>query len=449
MRGLLVQACQSILKAQWPKAEDKDEYLGPVSVSAAFLKDSQLFSTVASQVTGRLELDYYAELGELVCFTDPVVSEHDIVNIITKCGKFHQVWENLDAFRNGFFRGNPHRSDKLEANNMKRWVDSLLHSCLCDSDQICEQDAKTLVNLILERKDAPFSQFLLYQGVRTFIKSHQKTALLTTPLMVQLLSSGGSRQDRSENYLDTLRRNIMEPMASNFNVSQYAAYIDSCKPKNQYQPSGRRHKQEKNQNSLTTEQSNKFLISFIEELIPAIEVSFTEAQSCIRSLIILYTTRTVSQEPKKPVDWTREEDTGSCSLGCDKCSKMNIFLRDPHLKDFDIPNPDYHLSRYFNHFEYFDEKKDSGYNTVRVSKTLKWWEKWHTKWQERADAAITAMTNLPQDRLKECLRDEFEAITDLRTLRAEDDAVMTEGESQPGPDLGSTVPQKRAREDED
>ena len=83
---------------------------------------------------------------------------YSINTTIIRCGKIHKIHENLNAFRDGFFKGNPNRLDTLQGNNLKRWLDTLLYSCLYDSKQVCERDASTLVKIIVERENAPFSQ---------------------------------------------------------------------------------------------------------------------------------------------------------------------------------------------------------------------------------------------------------------------------------------------------
>lgn len=174
-RGILLQVCQSVLARDYTNDEDRDLRLGPVAVSAAFLKNPDIFNAVASQIKGSFEKDYYSALGGLICFDDTSVQENEytfpmplmnntkslyssINTAITKCGKIYQIHENLNAFRDGFFNGHPNRSDQLQVNSLKRWLDTLLYSCLYNSEQVCEQDASTLVKIIVEREGAPFSQ---------------------------------------------------------------------------------------------------------------------------------------------------------------------------------------------------------------------------------------------------------------------------------------------------
>ena len=175
LRGLLLQVCQSALGRDYANDEDRALCLGPVAVSAAFLNDPDLFNAVASQVKRSFAKDDYSALEELICFDDPSVQkfkyifpmpssnitksfDSSINTAITKCGKMHQIHENLNTFRDGFFKGRSSRSDQLQVNSSKRCLDTLLYSCLHKSEQVCEQDASTLVKIIAEREDAPFSQ---------------------------------------------------------------------------------------------------------------------------------------------------------------------------------------------------------------------------------------------------------------------------------------------------
>ncbi|KAL8881817.1 MAG: hypothetical protein Q9192_007715 [Flavoplaca navasiana] len=337
---------------------------------------------------------------------------------------------------------------------------------------------------MVENTDAICS--ILYQGVRTFIEHFQNNNLLINPLVIELLSQA-NHQDRSKSYFDTLLRKIVDSAISNFNLCGYAKYIASLVPPNQSSYSSGRsrettasaysnrlagpikafyeyagaHKQElpalllqriqATASELTVEQSNGFLISFLSELIPVADTSLTEAKFCMRSLITLYITRTVGYEPKKPSDWTRLEEINTASCHCNNCSSMNTFLKDPEESYYALGNGDYHLQYQFHDFKYFDIPKKEKWGTpLAVTKTNKWWEEKHPLWQTRAEVVLEAIKNLPQDRLKECLGDEYDAIMDLRIVKVVDDVVMndvaqSDVEENPFPGLGSTVPQKRGR----
>lgn len=174
-KRLLLQVCQSVLGRDYSNDEKRDLYLGPVAVSAAFLKNPDLFNAIANQIKGSFEEDYYSALGGLICFDGSSVKEYEYIfpmplsnttkslnssihTAITACGKIYQIHENLNAFRDGFFKEHPNRSDQLQVNSLQRWLDTLLYGCLYKSEHVYEQDASTLVQIIAEREDAPFSQ---------------------------------------------------------------------------------------------------------------------------------------------------------------------------------------------------------------------------------------------------------------------------------------------------
>ncbi|KAL8764944.1 MAG: hypothetical protein Q9209_007808 [Squamulea sp. 1 TL-2023] len=491
-RGLLLDVCQSVLGRDYANAKDRDSFLGTVAVSATFLKDSDLFNTIASQIKGSFEKNQYSALGGLICFDDLSVQENEYISpkplsnttkslnssintAITKCGKIYQIHENVNAFRDGFFKGHPNRSDQLQVNSLKRWLDALLYSCLYNPEQICEQDASTLVKIIVEREGAPFSQHVLYQGVRVFIEHFQNNNLLINPLVVELLSQS-NHQGLSKIYVETLLRNIVESAVSNFNLCQYATYTarlsrgqktsaissrlagpikafyeysSTCK---QDLPAQLLQRIQATASELTAEQSNGFLISFLSELIPVADTSFNEAQSCICSLVALYIIHTVGHEPKKPTNWTRLDEMCTCSHAYDDdCSKMNTFLKDPEASYRALGDVNYYLQSHFQNFKYFDVEKKQTWKIVGVTKTNKWWEEQHQKWQSRAEKVLGAIKELSQDRLKDCLRDEYDSVMDLRIVKIVDDTVV-DGAIQSGKEgkkyleTMTSMPQKRRRE---
>lgn len=76
-RGLLLQICHSSLSRNYTSGKERDLYLGPVAVHAAFLGDASLFTKVVEQIEESFEKDYYCALGELICLQDLVVQEKE------------------------------------------------------------------------------------------------------------------------------------------------------------------------------------------------------------------------------------------------------------------------------------------------------------------------------------------------------------------------------------
>ena len=130
----------------------------------------------------------------------------------------------------------------------------------------------------------------------------------------------------------------------------------------------------------------------LKEMIIFVDVSSSEVQEYYQSLITLYITQTIGQEPKKPSDWARpEEVTPKCSKNCDNCLAMKEFLRNSEAKTYNLPCAyDWHLRMKHYGFEYFEVEKVDG-KDVAVTKTLKWWEKLHQQWERRASAALEAI----------------------------------------------------------
>ena len=80
------------------------------------------------------------------------------MEVLTKSQRLYEIYANLNAFRDGFFRGNPGRSDQLEVKHLGQWLDTLTMSCLDKMDYTYAEDASTLIRIILEREKEPFSQ---------------------------------------------------------------------------------------------------------------------------------------------------------------------------------------------------------------------------------------------------------------------------------------------------
>ena len=80
------------------------------------------------------------------------------MEILTKSKKLHEIRENLSAFHDGFFEGNPGRSDPMEIRYIRRWLDTLMFKCLHGTQQVYAEDASALVGVILDCEKEPFSQ---------------------------------------------------------------------------------------------------------------------------------------------------------------------------------------------------------------------------------------------------------------------------------------------------
>ena len=77
LRGMLLQICEGSLCENYKSNEDRNLYLGPVAVTAAFLRDAPLFTKVVEQISGSCEKDCYRTLGELICLQNLGVQEQE------------------------------------------------------------------------------------------------------------------------------------------------------------------------------------------------------------------------------------------------------------------------------------------------------------------------------------------------------------------------------------
>ena len=77
LSALLLQICRSSLCQRYKSNEERNLYLGPVAVTAAFLRDAPLFTKVAEQISGSCEKKCYDELGGLICLQSPAVQEEE------------------------------------------------------------------------------------------------------------------------------------------------------------------------------------------------------------------------------------------------------------------------------------------------------------------------------------------------------------------------------------
>ncbi|KAL8938341.1 MAG: hypothetical protein Q9216_003942 [Gyalolechia sp. 2 TL-2023] len=459
--------------------QDRDLYLGPAAVNAAFLEDVSLFSKTVKKAAGTFEKEYYCALGEFINIQKPVVQEHDIIEALTKSGKLSKIHENLNAFRDGFFRGNCDRSEQVHIRHFKRWIDNLTCGCLRNSESVCEEDASALINILLDREEEPFSQFVLYQGVRTFIDYFRGEETLISALMIEL-SLLLQYQGRSKIYLETILRNVAELAVCKFNLSRYATYVKS-RPASVTRASGRKscgqaenviqcspggpikafyeyisnlkpgassqllRKIQTQAAGLTLQQAQDFVPSFLTEMLIVVDVSSAEAQECLQTLIEFYIVQTVGQEPEKPSNWARpQEMERKCYVHCYECSKMEEFLRDPQRQHYTLPSNYYHLSSICHHFEYFDVEKNIRERPIAVMKTTKWWEEQHQKWESRASTARKALQRLSKAKLKGCLGHRYDEMMDFQMLKVNDKAHESNAGGKDYHQVGSTVPQKRS-----
>ena len=325
--------------------------------------------------------------------------------------------------------------------------------------------------------DASYS--MLYQGVRVFLNNFQDNEIFTNALMVELFFHL-QQQHRSDKFLESLLQRIIESAISNFDLPRFASYLKTRlsrdfkgslqisrgqgEEKPQDNPGGpiraffeyitaRKHEKvsqwlqkiQTQASETVVEQLKGFLMSFLEELIPAVDLSSLEVQRCIQSLVTAYIMGMVGREPAKPNDWARPDEVINCTRDCSDCSVMNMFLMDPKLQHHILSCKDsYHVQAWFGWFKYF-KVDEVDRKPVGVTKTLKWWEEKHRDWETRASDAKEALRKLPQAELKQCLSHRWDEIMDLRVVKVTDDS--SQSKNQKRYETRSTVSKKRPRDD--
>ncbi|KAG8526058.1 uncharacterized protein KY384_000820 [Bacidia gigantensis] len=434
LRKMLHQVCEWQLSRKYKGKGANDQYLGTIAVAAVSLEDPTLFTKVVNELTDSFSESLYDQLGGLLWLDDMVVPEKDVIECLTKSGKLSQISKNIERFRLGYLRTDPAPLDELEKSRLRRWVDTVVFGCLHKIEDVHDEDATTLVDMIVGREEEPFSQFVLYQGARVFAAYFAKDLTFMNALLVELLYRL-AQPSQSNIYLESLLQRILSPAFSTFNLSYYALSVKArdsrlktlqmeiAGPAQQlYQratahegklPSRFLNKIEDQVPKLTNEQVKEFLTPFLHKMINVIDSSAPQAQKTAQILAATYIQRFVGIEPAKPTDWARPEeimDPTKCDTKkqCKECAEMNAFLKDPEQQTFQIPTKpsgeiSSHLRYRYDYFKNFEQEKGVG--------------KRHTQWEERAAQAVSALQKLPQPGLKECLGKRYDEIVELRAVK--------------------------------
>ena len=169
-----------------------------------------------------------------------------------------------------------------------------------------------------------------------------------------------------------------------------------------------------------------------------------------QSMMTVYITHFIQNEPKKPVDWRRlEEAEKLCTSTCPTCRPARDFLMDPAEETCTfIEDGKSHLNGklWITDCKYSFDRWEKP-RVLTVTKTTKLWEKAHSEWEERVKTAQETFHQLPQAEMKRHLGEKYEAIMDLRMVRLPDEASEESAEMDLDKNRGSTVPQKRFRSD--
>ncbi|KAI9892740.1 MAG: hypothetical protein M1814_001160 [Vezdaea aestivalis] len=449
---ILLRICNRYLSASFSNNDAGGFWLGIIAVVAVDLKDALLFSKAIDGASEGFNKVLWGELGELISLHDSVIPDDKVAEAMQKCPKLHTVYENVHQFYEGFCRSNPDRKDPHRIVYLQRWLDSVIYKSLHDITEFSIKDSVTLIE-ILKRTDDNFRQVVLYQGVKKFIETLLLRKFPCELIVDLLLHSEDSETSRP--FVQQLLQLCLEPAILNFDLQDYANYVNCRKAGDIYHEAGPvralinlasnldkakfsafLERLLKQAPVLSSKHMESFSIPFLGEAMLALDVSSSEVQKFVQTYLVLHVTKFVGPEPEKPTDWARPEEVAtSCSPACDDCSKLDKFLRDPKAPTYNLPKaPDWHIKSSHNSFIYLEEKRKN-YETVAVTKTLKRWERQHTEWEKRVETTLNALQKLPQAKLKCCCADLYDEIMSLRMLRACSAAVKT----------GSVIPKKRTR----
>ena len=319
---------------------------------------------------------------------------------------------------------------------------------------------------------------VLYRGVRVFVDRFLNCQDLSNALIIELFFQL-QVSNSAQSFLECLLQRVLESAISNFDLQRYTTYIKARYSQNFNRTMGkeqgekesirvgpikaiyaRAHARDQGLSSrllkriqtqaskLTDKQLKDFLVPLMEEMITVVDISSSDAQECYQSLIALYITQIVGKEPKFPNNWSRpEEVTPICYMSCGDCLQTKEFLKDPEADSYRLLSQDnWHVESEHHNFKYFEiDKRDD--KSVVITKTFKWWEKQHSRWESRASDALEVLRKFPQGKLKECLAYRYDEIMNLRMVRVDDSPTRSESTSEVLPETRSAVPQKRSRSD--
>ncbi|KAI9894349.1 MAG: hypothetical protein M1814_003105 [Vezdaea aestivalis] len=479
----IISSCRN-----YSNTDQKDLYLVPVAVVAALVEKRYYFSDAVEKLTKSFHNTYYSALGELINLRDLSAKEDDLVLALTKNEILNQTHKNVHNFYKGFCRGNANRSDKAQANFSKQWLCSLSYDCLSKFEKVYAEDAYTLVRIISEREEDQFHQFVIYQGVKTFVQRFKDNGILTNALIIELLIQP-QHKNRSFIYIEALLKRMINAAICNFDFLQYALYIktrDSKVFRNtirdiygesveelgnltgpikafyelasiQEQGISTRLLQfiQKQASTFIVEQTSMlslehlkvFIPAFLEEILPIIDCSCDEAHGCIQSLVLFYLTIAAGHEPihSTSLAWPEGANLPShSSCTCYDCLGMIAFFKHPELQRRILrPQTDCHLSSYFPFFECFDIEEADGKAFAVTKNSMKRWEKNHKEWETRSAHVLERLQKLPQDRLKSCLDHPYDEIMALTMFRVGRDKATMQKRHCEGTDF--TELQKRQR----
>lgn len=194
------------------------------------------------------------------------------------------------------------------------------------------------------------------------------------------------------------------------------------------------------------------IVPILDQLISVVLPSGTEpshaVQQFYQNTLMTYTARVLREKPQRPIDWSLPEaDVKYAYESTEFKSELQAFLssKDEQTHVFSgLRGPTYIEGKLQEtcDTEIIDRKN------LKVTKTLKDWEKRHQQWMERAFAVKATFEGLPQAELKQCLGERYGEILNLDAMRLDhhDPGHGHAEEEQADEQSHSVVPQKRGHD---
>ncbi|KAI5861417.1 hypothetical protein GGS23DRAFT_576734 [Durotheca rogersii] len=464
MRKLILQLCDNVLnkKPDKRRTSEQDFRRGHVAVTAAIFGDAPLFHKAVVQTHGAWAGASCFALGVTMDFQEPSVDEKDLITALTKGDTLEICRRSIVQFHRGFCEANRGREDQAKAEHAQQWYTDRLVEVLRNISDVVDKDYSALLGIILEDqvRHTPQQREVLDEAAVCFLHGfgHHGGIVngLTIKVLIELQNLGNVRSM----FLHSVLHILLEPAISTFDLERYynrlqLDYPYGCRIFQDGEKEGKRETRISNagpirsfydwaaaysedaasrllwklqmQASRATKATVQGILPpLMAELMPSVNTDSVEVQRCFQSLVKIYITKTVGEEPSKPRDWARPAEViskcrRSNDLPCDKCREINDFLQDPMAQKhtMDLQFDRLHLIPSFHQFMFFRvEEVAQGHRTC-LTKTLGWWERRHQDWEQAAGMATKALQDLPQDKLQELLADQYGTLMALDPVRTE------------------------------
>ncbi|KAI9832827.1 MAG: hypothetical protein M1826_000993 [Phylliscum demangeonii] len=425
--------------------------LGRIAVAAVTLADPDLY------------------LKALLDFPPLMGSENDLADALCRARKFYGIHRNLEQFLSGV---RTTHVDRSVDDRLVDWIKNRLGEALKSMPEAYPEDAVALVEIVHDYDDGMLeglvqSFILRFIGKSNFIdavaiesldflQSGIPSADRVTKILTSVLGPAASRFELSK-YSQTQERHALrrrpypsEPDnrtpqtdASESDASESAKTQDARVVVGLYQhvlrsdPTAASNLLQKIERQAASDLQtvlhqgpytptrippDTWIIPLLEQFLPVLDLSLSNARQFCESLVTTYITICVPREPEKPGDWSQPDGAVTCSMPeCVACSALRLFMIDPEqeIGRFEWPKETIaHVRLYMTY------QRHSELSTVAteppvlvIKKTRGKWEEQHSRWQTQALAIRHALEGLPQSELKQALAERFEEMMDLRMVK--------------------------------